>query len=178
MTFIDIMRVYCLFCIGWIMQIIKVLFFKPEYVLKKKEYMYSIKKNMKKRLQHILISHLMLEYVFAGPDTWGEDFPIANGPRQSPINIVPKDAKYDSTLKPLKIKYDPSNAKGILNNGHSFQVDYVDDSDSSSKHSSWMYLISTFTCFIQLVFCFKQNEVKHWIEQVGSIKNEYEANKI
>uniref|UniRef100_A0AAQ4PDY9 Carbonic anhydrase n=1 Tax=Gasterosteus aculeatus aculeatus TaxID=481459 RepID=A0AAQ4PDY9_GASAC len=67
-----------------------------------------------------------------GPDTWGEDFPIANGPRQSPINIVPKDAKYDSTLKPLKIKYDPSNAKGILNNGHSFQVDYVDDSDSST----------------------------------------------
>ncbi|XP_075935053.1 carbonic anhydrase [Anarhichas minor] len=67
-----------------------------------------------------------------GPDKWAEDFPLANGPRQSPINIVPKEAKYDSTLKPLKIKYDPSNANGILNNGHSFQVDYVDDTDSST----------------------------------------------
>ncbi|XP_047446438.1 carbonic anhydrase isoform X1 [Mugil cephalus] len=67
-----------------------------------------------------------------GPDKWAENFPVANGPRQSPINIVPKEAQYDSSLKPLKLKYDPSNAKGILNNGHSFQVDYVDDTDSST----------------------------------------------
>uniref|UniRef100_A0A3Q1HVA7 Carbonic anhydrase n=1 Tax=Anabas testudineus TaxID=64144 RepID=A0A3Q1HVA7_ANATE len=68
-----------------------------------------------------------------GPDTWAEEFPVANdGPRQSPINIIPKEAKYDSSLKPLKLRYDPSNAKGILNNGHSFQVDYVDDTDSST----------------------------------------------
>nr|ACU30150.1 carbonic anhydrase [Trematomus eulepidotus] len=66
-----------------------------------------------------------------GPEKWGEDFPVANGPRQSPINIVPKEAQYDSTLKSLKLKYDPSNANGILNNGHSFQVDYEDDANSS-----------------------------------------------
>ncbi|TNN38691.1 Carbonic anhydrase [Liparis tanakae] len=67
-----------------------------------------------------------------GPDKWGEDCPIANGPRQSPINIVPNEAKFDPTLKPLKLRYDASNAKGILNNGHSFQVDYEDDTDSST----------------------------------------------
>ena len=75
----------------------------------------------------------MFKYVFVGPEKWGEDFPVANGPRQSPINIVPKEAQYDSTLKSLKLKYDPSNAKGILNNGHSFQVDYEDDANNSSK---------------------------------------------
>lgn len=71
-----------------------------------------------------------------GPDKWGEEFPVANGPRQSPINIVPKEAQYSSALKALKLKYDPSNSNGILNNGHSFQVDYVDDDDSSSKFNS------------------------------------------
>lgn len=49
---------------------------------------------------------------------------------------MPKEIQYDSSLKALKLKYDPSNAKGILNNGHSFQVDFVDDTDSSSKHNS------------------------------------------
>ncbi|MEQ2236811.1 hypothetical protein ILYODFUR_016430, partial [Ilyodon furcidens] len=66
------------------------------------------------------------------PDSWAEDYPIANGPRQSPINIVSKEAQYDPSLKRLKLQYDPSNAKGILNNGHSFQVDFVDDTDSST----------------------------------------------
>lgn len=71
--------------------------------------------------------------MFAGPDKWAENFPNATGPRQSPINIVTKEAHYDPSLKPLKLRYDPSNAKGILNNGHSFQVDFVDDTDSSGK---------------------------------------------
>uniref|UniRef100_A0A668AQ08 carbonic anhydrase n=1 Tax=Myripristis murdjan TaxID=586833 RepID=A0A668AQ08_9TELE len=67
-----------------------------------------------------------------GPEKWAEGFPIANGPRQSPINIVPAEAQYDSSLKALKLKYDPSNSQGILNNGHSFQVDFVDDADTST----------------------------------------------
>lgn len=46
---------------------------------------------------------------------------------------MPKEAQYDSSLKALKLKYDPSDATGILNNGHSFQVNFVDDTDSSSK---------------------------------------------
>uniref|UniRef100_A0A3P9HMJ0 Carbonic anhydrase n=1 Tax=Oryzias latipes TaxID=8090 RepID=A0A3P9HMJ0_ORYLA len=67
-----------------------------------------------------------------GPDTWAEKFPLASGSRQSPINIVPKEAQFDPSLKPLKIRYDARDAKGILNNGHSFQVDFVDDTDSST----------------------------------------------
>ncbi|KAK1174086.1 carbonic anhydrase-like [Acipenser oxyrinchus oxyrinchus] len=66
-----------------------------------------------------------------GPDKWGDHFPIANGPRQSPIDVVPSQAQYDASLKPLSIQYDPATAKGILNNGHSFQVDFVDSDDRS-----------------------------------------------
>lgn len=84
-----------------------------------------------------------------GPDTWVEGYPVANGARQSPINIVPKDAAYDSSLKQLKLQYDPSDAKGILNNGHSFQVDFVDDTDSSTLSGgpiSGVYRLRQFHC--------------------------------
>ncbi|CAL8370551.1 unnamed protein product [Boreogadus saida] len=67
-----------------------------------------------------------------GPETWEKGFSVANGPRQSPINIIPNQAQYDRSLKPLKLKYDPSDSSGILNNGHSFQVDYVDDENTST----------------------------------------------
>ncbi|KAG7455077.1 hypothetical protein MATL_G00252600 [Megalops atlanticus] len=67
-----------------------------------------------------------------GPDTWAKNFPLASGPRQSPIDIVPSQAQHDPSLKPLKLKYDPSTARGILNNGHSFQVDFDDDADRST----------------------------------------------
>ena len=69
---------------------------------------------------------------FLGPDKWCDNFPIANGPRQSPIDIVPGAASFDAELKPLNLKYDPSTCLDILNNGHSFQVTFTDDSDSSS----------------------------------------------
>lgn len=67
-----------------------------------------------------------------GPDTWGEEFPVANGVRQSPIDIIAAEAVYDKSLKPLKIKYNPADTDGLLNNGHSVQVNFVDDKDSST----------------------------------------------
>lgn len=67
-----------------------------------------------------------------GPDRWADSYPVANGTRQSPIDIIPKEALFDSSLNPLKLSYDPANTAGILNNGHSFQVDFVDDTDSST----------------------------------------------
>lgn len=69
---------------------------------------------------------------YLGPHKWCESFKIANGPRQSPIDIIPESASYDSSLKPLTLKYDPSTSLEILNNGHSFQVTFADDEDSSS----------------------------------------------
>ncbi|KAI5093147.1 carbonic anhydrase [Silurus meridionalis] len=65
-----------------------------------------------------------------GPDKWVEHFPIADGDRQSPIDIITSQAHYDSTLKPLKLHYDLVLSQDILNNGHSFQVNYLDQPDS------------------------------------------------
>uniref|UniRef100_A0A1A8KHL7 Carbonic anhydrase n=1 Tax=Nothobranchius kuhntae TaxID=321403 RepID=A0A1A8KHL7_NOTKU len=67
-----------------------------------------------------------------GPAKWAHSFPIANGVRQSPINIVPAEASYNAGLKPLRLQYDPSTCLDILNNGHSIQVTFADDTDSST----------------------------------------------
>lgn len=66
-----------------------------------------------------------------GPKTWHHSFPIAQGDHQSPINIKTSEAKFDPTLKPLSIRYDPSTANVILNNGHAFNVEFEDSEDKS-----------------------------------------------
>lgn len=71
----------------------------------------------------------------AGPAHWHEHFPIANGERQSPIDICTKATKYDTGLKPLSFSYDASTAKAIVNNGHSFNVEFDDSSDKSGETS-------------------------------------------
>lgn len=72
----------------------------------------------------------------AGPAHWHEHFPIANGERQSPIAISSKSARYDASLKPLSFSYDAGTAKSIVNNGHSFNVEFDDSSDKSGETSS------------------------------------------
>ncbi|KAJ1076167.1 hypothetical protein K5549_014189 [Capra hircus] len=66
-----------------------------------------------------------------GPVHWNEFFPIADGDQQSPIEIKTKEVRYDSSLRPLGIKYDASSAKIISNSGHSFNVDFDDTDDKS-----------------------------------------------
>ncbi|KAG8441873.1 hypothetical protein GDO86_010885 [Hymenochirus boettgeri] len=66
-----------------------------------------------------------------GPSTWHHAFPIALEHHQSPINITTSHAKHDPHLKSLTIKYDPSTAQRILNNGHSFNVEFDDSEDKS-----------------------------------------------
>ncbi|XP_006879594.1 PREDICTED: carbonic anhydrase 2-like isoform X2 [Elephantulus edwardii] len=63
-----------------------------------------------------------------GPAVWHENFPIAKGERQSPVDINPE---YDSALKPLSISYDQAASRKILNNGHSFNVEFDDSQDKS-----------------------------------------------
>ncbi|OCT76949.1 hypothetical protein XELAEV_18032153mg [Xenopus laevis] len=66
-----------------------------------------------------------------GPDVWQDLFPLANGDRQSPINIITKDALYDPSLQPLLVDYDPHSAKVISNSGHTVAVEFDDGDDSS-----------------------------------------------
>ncbi|XP_023657703.1 carbonic anhydrase-like [Paramormyrops kingsleyae] len=67
-----------------------------------------------------------------GPDKWAEKFSIADGPRQSPIDICPGAAQYEPDLQPLILKYDPGTSSSIINSGYSIQVDFADDTDSST----------------------------------------------
>ncbi|XP_074843102.1 carbonic anhydrase 13-like isoform X2 [Carettochelys insculpta] len=66
-----------------------------------------------------------------GPAHWKEIFPVANGNRQSPIDIKTEEAKYDPALPPIIPNYDPTSAKVILNNGHSTSVEF-DDTENKS----------------------------------------------
>ncbi|KAM4705400.1 carbonic anhydrase 1-like [Rhinophrynus dorsalis] len=50
---------------------------------------------------------------------------------QSPINIHTRKVKYDPSLKPLNISYDPKTVKRIVNVGHCFNVEYEDECDKS-----------------------------------------------
>ncbi|XP_053571146.1 carbonic anhydrase 13 [Bombina bombina] len=74
-----------------------------------------------------------------GPDLWHEWFPAANGERQSPIDIATQNAKYDSTLQPLHVRYDPGSAKVILNSGHTFSVEFDDTEDNSVVRGGPLY---------------------------------------
>ncbi|XP_069813518.1 carbonic anhydrase 13-like isoform X1 [Dendropsophus ebraccatus] len=66
-----------------------------------------------------------------GPEVWHELFPLANGERQSPIDIITNAAVYDPSLSPFSTDYDPSSAKVIMNSGHTFSVEFDDAEDKS-----------------------------------------------
>lgn len=61
------------------------------------------------------------DYKKNGPASWAKDYPAASGNRQSPIDIITKDAHYESSLNihPLSIQYSPANDWNVINNGRS-----------------------------------------------------------
>uniref|UniRef100_A0A8P0NQS1 Carbonic anhydrase n=1 Tax=Canis lupus familiaris TaxID=9615 RepID=A0A8P0NQS1_CANLF len=68
----------------------------------------------------------------AGPSQWHKLYPIAQGDRQSPINIVSSQAVYSPSLKPLELSYEACISLSITNNGHSVQVDFNDSDDRTA----------------------------------------------
>ncbi|XP_036906111.1 carbonic anhydrase 2 isoform X1 [Sturnira hondurensis] len=66
-----------------------------------------------------------------GPEHWYKDFPIAKGNRQSPIDIDTKAALHDPELKPLYVSYEGATSRRIINNGHSFNVEFDDSQDNA-----------------------------------------------
>lgn len=78
--------------------------------------------------------------ISTGPSNWHKYCPIAStGKRQSPIDIIDKDVKSDSNLKPFKVSYPPFSKATILNNGHSvqFQPDASGNSSGKNKCIFW-----------------------------------------
>jgi len=66
-----------------------------------------------------------------GPEHWHENYPMAKGDKQSPIEISSKDVRHDTSLGPWHASYDPGAAKTILNNGRTCRVVFDDTFDRS-----------------------------------------------
>lgn len=66
-----------------------------------------------------------------GPEHWHKDFPIANGERQSPVDVDTKAVVSDAALKPLSLLYGQATSRRMLNNGHSFNVEFDDSQDKA-----------------------------------------------
>uniref|UniRef100_A0A3Q3JV11 Carbonic anhydrase n=1 Tax=Monopterus albus TaxID=43700 RepID=A0A3Q3JV11_MONAL len=64
-----------------------------------------------------------------GPSVWHKTYPIAQGNRQSPIDIVPHQASCDPSLGPIVLNYDHCTSMNIANNGHSVIVEFDDTDD-------------------------------------------------
>lgn len=70
-----------------------------------------------------------------GPSSWHQNYPIAKGSRQSPIDILPQTASHDPSLGPIVLKYDQCTSINIANNGHSVVVEFEDSDDRSGEKS-------------------------------------------
>lgn len=68
-----------------------------------------------------------------GPEHWHENYPMAKGDKQSPIEINSKDVRHDSSLSSWHASYDPGAAKTILNNGRTCRVVFDDSFDRSGQ---------------------------------------------
>uniref|UniRef100_A0A8V0XMF8 Carbonic anhydrase n=1 Tax=Gallus gallus TaxID=9031 RepID=A0A8V0XMF8_CHICK len=66
-----------------------------------------------------------------GPAEWHKSYPIAQGNRQSPIDIISAKAVYDPKLMPLVISYESCTSLNISNNGHSVMVEFEDIDDKT-----------------------------------------------
>uniref|UniRef100_K7FYC4 Carbonic anhydrase n=1 Tax=Pelodiscus sinensis TaxID=13735 RepID=K7FYC4_PELSI len=69
--------------------------------------------------------------VFKGPSEWYKSYPVAQGYRQSPVDIISTQAVYDPSLMPLIISYESCTSLTISNNGHSVMVDFEDADDKT-----------------------------------------------
>jgi len=78
------------------------------------------------------------------PSDWGKQFPVANGKRQSPIDIITGDVKLDKKLKPINLAWKNETASEIFCNGHSVQVTFKPGSTLTGAHLSSEYELLQF----------------------------------
>ena len=89
------------------------------------------------------IYYLRYPLLLLGPSTWKDLAPDAAGQHQSPVNINTTDAIYDKELpaNPLQCSHEGSVATTILNNGHTFMVNFANENTSKYK------IENSITCF-------------------------------
>lgn len=81
-----------------------------------------------------------------GPANWGKQFPIANGRRQSPIDIAPDNAVFDQKLAniPLVISYKPEAKAEVCNTGKSLKIHTTQHSDIKGGPLTGTYRLEQF----------------------------------
>ncbi|CAG5114254.1 Oidioi.mRNA.OKI2018_I69.chr2.g8316.t1.cds [Oikopleura dioica] len=78
------------------------------------------------------------------PAKWDTQFPVANGERQSPIDIITGRVKVDKKLKALNLQWKNETASEIFCNGHSVQVTFKPGSTLTGAHLSSEYELLQF----------------------------------
>ena len=78
----------------------------------------------------LIYGHLYILPLSSGPCNWPKFFPVGNGKRQSPIDILTDKAKHDPNLKPVNVSYPTFNKASLTHNGLSFVFTPEDENDS------------------------------------------------
>lgn len=88
--------------------------------------------------------------IFSGPEKWHEKFPLANGVRQSPVNIITSKTQQstDLTVNPLRWTYVPENVKCLVNPGYCWRVDVNGKGSelTGGPLKNDIYLVEQFHC--------------------------------
>ncbi|KAK3086570.1 hypothetical protein FSP39_020377 [Pinctada imbricata] len=81
-----------------------------------------------------------------GPATWCKDYPVANGKRQSPIDIVPNSVSQEPSLQnnPLRVTYKPEPDVDISNTGASVKVQMTQQSELTGGPLKGKYRLEQF----------------------------------
>jgi len=77
------------------------------------------------------------------PGKWQNNFDAGKGSSQSPIDIKSASTE-NKELRPLKVTYNSTSAKNIINNGHSVQVNFDPGCTISGAHLSNEYELIQF----------------------------------
>lgn len=81
-------------------------------------------------------------YFFStGPSTWSANFPLANGPRQSPIDITTGCCASAEELKGKPLQFTlPTKASTILNTGAGWKVNVIPEGSGKPFFHSYLLL--------------------------------------
>lgn len=81
-----------------------------------------------------------------GPSTWSKQYSIADGQRQSPVNIMTESAVYDSSLTSslFTVKYDLERELELVNTGHSISAKINQVSEISGGPLKHTYRLEQF----------------------------------
>jgi carbonic anhydrase len=81
------------------------------------------------------------DWTYHNTEEWPNEFPLANGANQSPIDLSVNNSKYDETLTRLDINYNLSSFAEITNTGRSFQIQSDNNESSKISFSLSLFLI-------------------------------------